>query len=51
MRHGFNRFLDGRRFVKPLFESKLRNTMDGSVLHIVVSTEEALEVLTPTSKN
>ena len=48
---GFNRFLEGMRFVKLLFEWKLRNAMDGSVLHIAVSAEEAPEVLRPASKD
>ena len=51
MSYGFNRFLEGRRFVRLLFEWKLRNAKDDSVLHIVVNTEEVLEVLRPASKD
>ena len=43
--YGFNRFKVCRRFVNVLFAWKLRNTIDGSVQHIAVSTEEVLEVL------
>ena len=43
----FNGFLMGRRFVYVLFEWKLRTLIDNSILHIAVSTEEALEVLRP----
>ena len=50
MSYGSNRFLEDRRFVKRLFEWKMRNVMDGSVLHSAVITEEALEVLSPASK-
>ena len=50
MSYGFNRFLDVRRFIKLLFEWKLRNAMDDSVLYIVVSTEVAVVVLRPVSK-
>ena len=42
MSYNFNRFLDGRRLVELLFEWKVRNVMDGSVLHIAVSADEAL---------
>ena len=51
MSYGFNCFYEGRVFVKLLLEWKLRNVMDGSVLHIVASTEEALEVLRPVNKD
>ena len=51
MSYGFNRFLEGRRFIKHQFERKMRNAMDGSALHIVVNNEESLEVLRPMSKN
>ena len=51
MSHGFNRLLQSSRLIKPLFELNLRNEMNGSVLHIAVSTEEAPEVLRPASKN
>ena len=47
--YGFNRFKEGGRFVKILFGScwilfgdpewKLRNKMDGSVMHIAVNSE------------
>ena len=50
MSYGFNHSLNNRRFVKHLFEWKLRNVMDGSVLHIAVSTLETLEVRRPASK-
>ena len=40
-----------RKFVKFLFEQKLRNAIDGSVVYIAVSTEEAMEVLRPLSKD
>ena len=45
MNYGFSRVFDGRGFIKLLFELKLRNVMDGSVLTVGVSTGEALKVL------
>ena len=51
MSYGFNCFLDGMRFVKLLLEWKMWNAMDGSVLHIAVNTNVALEVLRPTNKD
>ena len=50
MSYGFNRFLDGRRFVKLLSEWNLRNAMDGSVLCIAVNTEGVMDVLGTASK-
>ena len=47
--YDFNRFFEGRRFVKLLFERKLINAMDGNVPHVAVSTEEALEMPEPAS--
>ena len=46
-----NRFFEGRWFFKLLFEWKLKNAMDGSVLHVAASTEEVLDVLSPLSKD
>ena len=51
MSYDLNCFLEGRRLVNLLFEWKLRNAMDGSVLHIAVTTEEAQEVLRPMSED
>ena len=51
MSYGFNRFFLGRRFVKLLLERKLMNAMHGRVLHAADSTEEALEVHEPGSKD
>ena len=48
--YGSNHFFEGR-FIKLLFGWMLRNVIDSSVLHIAVSTEEALEVLRPASKD
>ena len=50
-RHDFNHLLEDRRYAKFLFEQKLRNVIDGSAPHIAVSTEEALEVIRPVSKD
>ena len=44
-------FLSRKRFIKLLFERKLRHVMDGSVLHVAVSTDEALELLRPVRYN
>ena len=51
MSYGFNCSLEGRRFVKLLFERKQMNATDRSVLPFAANTEEALEVLRPTSKD
>ena len=45
MSYGFSRIQEGGRFVKLLLQWKLINAMVGSVLHIAVSVEEALEML------
>ena len=37
--------------MKLLFERKLWNAMDGSVLHVAVSTDVVLAVLRPASKD
>ena len=50
MNYGFNRFFEGRSFIKLLPELKLRNAMDCNVLHIVVSTEETLDVFRPATR-
>ena len=46
MNYDFKGVFNGK-LVKLLFEWKLRNVMDSSVLHSVVNSEEALEVLEP----
>ena len=51
MSYGLDHFFMGRRFIRLLFEWKLWNVKDSSVLHIAVSTEEVLEVLRQASKN
>ena len=42
---GYGSFLKGGWFIERLFEWKLKNAIDESVLHGAVSTEEAFEVL------
>ena len=45
-------FVSWRQVIRhDLFEWKLSNAMDGSVLHVSVSTNEALEVLRPASND
>ena len=51
MNYGLNCFIEGGRFIKLLFECKLRNANDDSVLYITVSTKDALEVLRPASND
>ena len=51
MSHAFNRFYEGRRFVKLQLEWKVRNAMGDCVLHMAVNTEDALEVRRPASKD
>ena len=51
MTYVLNRFLEGRSIIQLLFEWKMGNVMDGIVMHIAVSTEEAMEGLRPASKD
>ena len=44
MSYSFNRIYEGRRFVKLQIEWQITNSMDGSVLHIEISTVEAQTV-------
>ena len=51
MIYGLKFFLECRRYFKLLLEWKLRNAMDGSVLHIAISIGEALKVLNTAINN
>ena len=49
--YGFSELFKGWWFIELLFEWKVRNTINGSVLCSAISTEEGLEVLGPASKD
>ena len=45
MNYHVNRLIESIMFAKLVFELKLRNAIDGSVLHFAHSTEEDLEMV------
>ena len=49
--YGFSQLFKGGRIIELLFEWKLKNTIDGSVLYSAICTEKGLEVLGPASKD